>query len=281
MDQQQKLVTQLVTVPGCVLLMMEVVEAAAEPAAARQAETPWAGRPALLQGAWQVALAAVGVGQLRVAVEATCRDGGPQAQQELPLQQLQQHISSFFSNSARASPPPTPSSTSIAVPGSSPPPLAEPIQSGATSRPCTTCIIGTWGEPLQLQLVAAEGPCAGSVALPPAVRVVVTHLQQVVLDEEVALEVSGAGGGTGSSSSSLGGTTSLVLTCDLLAACASAASPADSQICVLTINILPVAPPTVQDSLTPPPAALQAGCRAGGVGGGCPAARLLCLFLGP
>jgi hypothetical protein len=251
MDQQQKLVTQLVTVPGCVLLMMEVVEPAA---VAGQADNLWAERPALLQGAWQVALGLPPTGQF--VSRTPCVQVTEDRSQELPLQQLQQDIRSFFSNSAEPSHPPTPSSTTSAVPGSSPPPLSEPVQSGATSRPCTSCIIGTWGESLQLQLAAAEGPCAGSVALPPAVRVVVTHLQQVVLDEEVALEAPGASGGTGSSSSSLGGTTSLVLTCEHLAACASAVSPADSHLCVLTVNILPVAPPTVQDSHSPTPAAL-------------------------
>jgi hypothetical protein len=172
------------------------------------------------------------------------------------LEQLQQDISSVFSNRAGPTAVDSPGSTTGDVVGSSLPPM-QPL---ASNQPCTSCVIGTWGEPLQLQLVAPEGPGGGSGALPRAVRVVVTHLQQVVLDQEVTLEALDTHGSSRNNSSSSGTTTpvttSLLLTCDLLAAQANVAPSAESLACALTVNILPATPAQHPGSFTSPPAAL-------------------------
>jgi hypothetical protein len=276
-QQQQLVLTQLVTVPGCVLLFMEMVQPAAATTTAAAGGTAahstcgdnHAGRPAFLGGAWQVAVAPPPTpGQLRwqasgMAVAVGAKREGTHLQ--CMLRQLQQHVLSLFGGQAQvgAAVGPANAPGSNLLQGHSSPPAAGPAAGHIVHRPCTSCMIGTWGEPLQLQLVAGEGPCAGSAALPPAVRVVVTHLQQVVLDEEVTLEAPGASGGPGSSSSSgvdRGGgattTTSLELTCERLVSSAAAPPAADSHPCTVSVCILPVTPAQVPGSLRPPQAPL-------------------------
>jgi hypothetical protein len=253
---QQQVLTQLVTVPGCVLLLMEVVQRAA-PAAAAGSQPSWSGRPALLQGAWQVVVATPAAGQ--PGAWATPLGIVPGGSGEAP--QLQQHITRLLRDHAHASRPPSPGCTSSDAPGNTPPSPTELMQSGASNQPVTSCIIGTWGEPLQLQLVTSEGPCGpgdGALPLPGAVRVVVTHLQRVLCDEEVLLEMPGTPSGisSGYGHASVITTPSLALTCESLGACATASQHAHNHPTVLNVNILPATTPQHPGSSTPPSAAL-------------------------